>query len=182
MRRGPAAFALFSAALSAAPLFAQERAEGPRARPREEVFRLVDDYIAKSLQERLALSDDQASRALPLVRRLHADRRQFAERRMRALQQMRRASRAGTINDARAGELVRELRAAEAAEAESVRAARDAVDAVLTPVQQLKYRIFEGEIEHRLRELMARVRSQRRDGLRRRRGDGRPDGESPAPR
>ncbi len=176
-----AALALAAASVCAGTAAAQDRGERPRARPREEVFRLIEDHIAKSLQERLALSDDQAARVLPLVRRLHADRRQFAERRMRAFQQMRRASRAGAIGDARAAELVAELKTAEIEEAAAMRAARDAVDAVLTPVQQLKYRIFETEVEQRLRELMARVRAQRREGVRRRRG-GDAREESPAPR
>lgn len=156
--------------------------EGPRpGRPREEIFRIVDQYLANNLQERLGLSEDQLARALPLVRRLHADRRRFAERRMRALQEMRRMAREGAIGDAPAAEMVQELKAAESEEAAAIRAGRDAVDAVLTPAQQVSYRILETEIEHRLRELMARVRAQRRDGPGRRRGDG-PLRESPTPR
>lgn len=142
---------------------------------------MVDEYISSNLQERVGLNDEQLARALPLVRRLHADRRQFAERRMRALHQMRRMARAGAIGDARASELLSELKAAESEEAAAIRAGQDAVDAVLTPAQQVNYRILETEIEHRLRELMARVRAQRRDGPGRRRGDG-PLRESPTPR
>lgn len=156
--------------------------EGARqGRPREEIARMVDSYVADNLQERLGLGDDQLARALPLVRRLHAERRRFAERKMRALQQMRRMVRAGTISDAGAAEALQELKAAETEEAAAVRAGRDALDAVLTPPQQVKYRILEAEIEHRLRELMARVRGERRDGPGRRRGDG-PPTEPPTPR
>jgi hypothetical protein len=155
-------------ALVAGVAAAQDAPEGPRGRPREEIFRLIDDYVARSLQEKVGLTDEQLERALPLVRRLNADRRRFAERRMRASFQMRRAVRAGSITDARAAEMVQEAKAAEVEEAAAVRAGQEAVDGVLTPVQQVKYRILETEIEHRLRELTARVRAQRRDGARRR--------------
>jgi hypothetical protein len=154
---------------------------GRRGRGREEVFRLLDAYLADNLQARLGLTDDQLARALPLVQRLQADRRRFAERRMRALHQMRRMDREGAITDARAAEVLREMKAAEVEEAAAARADRDALDTVLTPAQQLRYRILEGEIEQRLRQVMARVRAQRRDGKGRRGEDG-PRMESPAPR
>ena len=152
-----------------------------RGRPREEIARMVDSYIAENLQERLGLADDQMARALPLVRRLHDERRRFAERRMRALHQMRRMVRAGTVSDAAAAEALQELKAAEADEAAAVRANRDALEAALTPPQQVKYRLLEAEIDHRLRELMARVRGERRDEPGRRRGDAAPK-EPPTPR
>jgi hypothetical protein len=142
-----------------------------RMRPREEIFRMMDAYIADNLQPSLGLTDDQLARALPLVRRLHADRRRYAERRIRALFQMRRLARSGSVTDARAAELLAELRAAETEEAAAVRAGQEALDAVLTPAQQLKYRILEGDIERRLRDAMARVRAQRRNGAGRMRGD-----------
>jgi hypothetical protein len=155
--------------------------EGARqGRPREEIFRMVEAYVANHLQETLGLSDDQLARALPLVRRLHAERSRFAERRMRAVHQMRQMARAGSISDASAAEALHEVKAAEAEEAAAIRAGQDALDAVLTPAQQVKYRILEAEIEHRVRELMARVRDQRRAGPGRRRGDG-PPKEPPTP-
>jgi hypothetical protein len=151
-----------------------------RGKPREEIFRMVDSYVASNLQATLGLNEDQLARTLPVVRRLHADRRRFAERKIRALHQMKRMAREGTISEARAAELLQELKAAEAEESTAIRAGQDALDALLTPVQQVKYRVLESQIEHRVRELMARVRAQRRDAARQR-GDA-PPKESPAPR
>ena len=153
----------------------------PSARPREEIFRMVDAYIANNLQETLGLSDDQLARALPLVRRLHADRRRFAERRFRTLRQMRLLAHSGSVTDARGSELVQELKAAEAEEAAGIRAGQEALDAVLTPSQQVKYRILEAEVEHRLRDVMARVRAERRNapGHPRRDGPGDPPNDVP---
>jgi hypothetical protein len=165
----------------APPAGAQEPPMGggrPRAqRARGEVFRVVDAYVAENLQARLGLGDEQTARALPLVRRLHADRRQFAERRLLALGQMRRFARSGAGDDARAAELLRSLRAAEAEERAAVQSAQQALDGVLTPTQQVKYRIFEAEVEHRVRQAMARMRAQRREGGGRPRSDAPPDEE-----
>jgi hypothetical protein len=180
VRRTAAAAALVLSLASAAAAQAP-RGEGARPRPRGEVFRLVDEYLAANLQERLGLGDEQTARALPLVRRLHADRRQFAERRLMALGQMRRFARAGAGDDARAAELLRSLRAAEAEERAAVRSAQDALDGVLTPTQQVKYRIFEAEVEHRVRQAMARMRAQRREGGGGRPGRGAPPDEDPEP-
>lgn len=175
------ALVVAACALSGGGSPAQDKAEGGRrGKAREEVHRLIDDHIAKSLPGKVGLTDEQLARTLPLVRRLRADRRHFAERRMRSLFQMRRAVRAGAITDARAAEMLQELKAAEAEEAAALRAAQDAVDAVLDPVQRVRYRIFEMQIENRLRELMARVREQRREGQGRKNGD-RPREASPSP-
>lgn len=152
--------------VSAAAAAAQEGGpEGePARRPREEIFRMVDAYVADHLQENLGLSDEQQNRVLPLVRKLNADRRRFAERRIRAIHQMRRMMKAGMANDPRIAELLQQVKAAEAEEPAAIRAGHDAIDAVLTPVQQAQFRILEAEIEHRLRQVMARVRGERRDG------------------
>ena len=145
----------------------------PGGRPREEVFRLLDQYVTANLQPRLGLGDEQTARALPLVRRLHTDRRRYAENRLQALGQLRRFARTGVTDDAKAAELLRGVRAAEAEEQAAVRSAQEALDGVLTPTQQVKYRLFEAEVEHRIRQAMARMRQERRDG-----GGGRfrPDG------
>ena len=48
-------------------------------------------------------------------------------------------------------ELLREVKAAEAEEAATMRRDLDAIDAVLTPVQQAKYRVLEVEVERKIR-------------------------------
>ena len=135
---------------------------GPGRRPpREEIYRMLDTYVAEHLQESLALSDEQRNRVLPLVQKLSADRRRFAERRVRALFQMRRAIAAGTATDAKMSELLQQLKATEAEEPAAMRAAQDAIDAQLTPLQQARFRVLEAEIEHRMRRVMSRMHGQR---------------------
>jgi hypothetical protein len=175
MSRAVAVAALLSLAGLASAQEPPARPGGRPGRPREEVFRLLDQYLSANLQERLGLGDEQTARALPLVRRLHTDRRRFAEQRLQALGQMRRFARSGVTDDAKAAELLRGVRAAEAEEQAAVRSAQEALDAVLTPTQQVKYRLFEAEVEHRIRQAMARMRAQRRDGGGRFPPDGPPD-------
>lgn len=173
------ALLLVSPAIAAADEGASEGAS-PRP-PREEIYRMVDTYLAGHLQENLGLSDEQLDRVLPLVRKLNADRRGFAERRIRAIHQMRRMMKAGMANDPRIAELLQQVKAAEAEEPVAVRAGHDAIDAVLTPVQQAQFRVLEAEVEHRMRQVMARVRGERRDGQGRPRREGAPR-PSPDPR
>jgi hypothetical protein len=135
--------------------------EGSRRPPREEIFRMVDAYVAEHLQESLALSDEQLNRLMPLVRKLNADRRRLAERRMHALFQMRRMFKDGTATDARIAELLQQVKSAEVEEPTAIRAGHDAIDAQLTPLQQAQFRVLEAEVEHRVRQVMARVRGQR---------------------
>ena len=60
-------------------------------------------------------------------------------------------------------ELLRDVKAAEAEEPGLLRKDRDAIDAVLSPLQQAKFRVLEVEVEHKIRELMNQIRTQRRN-------------------
>ena len=142
--------------------------ERERRGAREEAYRMVDAYVVSHLQESLGLTDEQSSRVLPLVTRLQKDRRALAQRRVRAVMELRTALASGGATEARVAELLRDVKAAENDEMTVVRRDRDAVDAALTPLQQAKYRVLEVEVERKIRELMAQVR-ERRGGQRPRR-------------
>ena len=149
-------------------------AGGP-LRPREEAFRMVDAYFVSNLQESLGLTDEQFVRLLPMVRRLQNDRRQLAQRRQRALQEMRKLLQSGAATQGRLEDLLRELKAVESEQPAVVRRDLEAIDGVLTPVQQAKYRILELEVERKIREVMTQMRGQARPP-----GRGRPrNGQEP---
>jgi hypothetical protein len=148
---------------AAAPAAAQQ-GRGARPPRDEAIFRMVEAYLVSNLQEALALSDDQFARVLPHVKRLQRDRRDAAQRRMKALQELRRVMQAGGATEARVGELLREVKAAEAEGPALVRRDMDALDGLLTPLQQAKYRLLEVEVERRLRALMAGRRTNRPRG------------------
>jgi hypothetical protein len=128
---------------------------------RDETFRLMDAYMISNLQDSLGLTEEQFSRALPLVKRLQSDRRDFAKRRMQALRLLRKALASGTATEGSVVDLLKDLKAASADERAGTLRNLEALDAVLSPLQQAKYRVFEAEVDVRLRHLLAR--SQDRD-------------------
>ena len=156
--------------LYAALLAASLLGAGPD-RPRDEAFKMIDAYIVSNLQESLDLTDDQFVKLLPLVKRLQTDRRAVLQRRQQALMELRRLLASGGATEARVTELLGEVKAAEKDEPGLLRKDRDAIDAVLSPVQQAKFRVLEVEVEHKIRELMTQIRTERRN-----QGQARPGG------
>ena len=136
--------------------------EAPAGRPgREEAFRMVDAYLVSNMQESLGLSDDQFAKAIPLVKKLQRERREYLMERGRVMREMRRLLRQGGSPEAPVLELLQEAKKLEAEGPERTRRNLEALDALLTPIQQAKYRVLEGEVEQRVRELTNRARAAR---------------------
>jgi hypothetical protein len=128
--------------------------------PGDEAFRMVDAYVLSNLQESLGLSDEQFMRLMPLVKRFHGDRRDFAQRRRRAFVELRKALEAGGHTEDQVAQALRALKSVETEEPVAIRRDLDAVDAALSPVQQAKYRVLEAEVERKIRELVRQIRAQ----------------------
>jgi len=156
--RGRTLATLALALVVSAPVLAQGRPGAGQGQRRDEAFRMVDAYIVSNLQESLLLTDDQFAKLLPLVKRLQKDRREMVQRRIQALQEMRRTMAQGVATEARVEELLRELKAVETQEPVTIRRDMDAIDALLSPLQQAKYRLLEVEVERKLRALMNQMR------------------------
>jgi hypothetical protein len=71
---------------------------------------------------------------------------------------MRRLLRQGGATEAQVLVLLRELKALDADGPGATLRNLEALDAVLTPVQQAKFRVLELEVEQRMRELVRRAR------------------------
>lgn len=123
---------------------------------RDETFRLMDAYVISNFQESLGLSDEQFTKALPLLKKLQSDRRAFAKRRMQALRVLRKSLNSGSATEAGVADLLKDLKKAIADERQATLQNLDVLDEVLTPLQQAKYRVFEAEVDVRLRHLLAR--------------------------
>jgi hypothetical protein len=143
--------------------------EGP-GRARDEAFKMVDAYIVSNLQESLGLTDEQFTRLLPLVMKLHNDRRDLVHRRLQSLRELRRLLASGAATEAQVDERLREVKRLESEEPAMLRRDRDAVDAALLPLQQAKFRVLESEVEQKIRGLRNRMQMERRSGVRGRRG------------
>ena len=138
---------------------AQEDAPaGPDRPARDEAFKMVDAYLVSNLQESLGLDDAQFAKAIPLVKRLQGERRTYFVERTRTVREMRRLLRQGGANETEVLDLLKQLKALDVDGPAQTRKNVEALDALLTPVQQAKYRVLEVEVEQRMRELMNRVR------------------------
>lgn len=154
--------------LAARAAAAQEEqpAENPRA-AREEAFRMVDAYVVSNLQESLGLSDEQFAKAIPLVKKLQRDRRDYLMERGRMVREMRRLLRQGGPVETQVLDLLKQVKTLDVEGPERTHRNLEALDALLNPIQQAKYRVLEGEVEQRVRELMNRARAAR-PGMRQR--------------
>jgi hypothetical protein len=151
---------------------AQEEAAGREDRPgREEAFRMVDAYVVSNLQESLGLTDEQYAKAIPLVKKLQSERRLYFLDRTRTVREMRRVLQRGGATEVQVLDLLKHLKALDEEGPARTRKNVEALDAMLSPLQQAKYRVLELEVEQRMRELVNRVRP--REG----RQGGRPPGE-----
>jgi hypothetical protein len=124
---------------------------------RDEVGEMVDAYLLMKVQERLALSDEQMLKVMPPIRKYHTERRDLDRRRFRLLMEMRDALASGSAKEDRLAILLRDFKAVEGDLQATMRRNLDAVDAILTPVQQVKYRLLEFEIDRHLRALRHRA-------------------------
>jgi Spy/CpxP family protein refolding chaperone len=145
-----------------APAFAQEQPPaGKDERPgREEAFRMVDAYVVSNMQESLGLTDEQFAKAIPLVKKLQGERREYLLERTRTVREMRRLLRQGGATEAQVLDLLKRLKALDAEGPPRTAKNLETLDAMLTPLQQAKYRVLEAEVEQRMRELMGRARPQ----------------------
>lgn len=147
-------------ALAASLASAQQQAPGRRP-VHEEAFRMVDAYVVSNLQESLGLTDEQFAKAIPLVKQVQADRREYLIGRVRVTREMRRLLRQGGAVEPQVLELLQQAKKLDAEGPERVAKSLAALDAMLSPLQQAKYRVLEAEVEQRVRELANRARAAR---------------------
>jgi Spy/CpxP family protein refolding chaperone len=143
---------------NARALAQEERAPGAERPARTEAFKMVDAYVMANLQESLGLTDEQFTKAVPLVQKLQSERREYYLERTRKLREMRRLLHRGGAPEAQVLELLEQLKALDANGPAQTRKNLDALDAVLTPMQQAKFRVLELAVEQRMRELVNRAR------------------------
>ena len=128
----------------------EEPAENPRT-AREEAFRMVDAYVVSNLQESLGLNDEQFAKAIPLVKKLQHDRRDYLMERGRMVREMRRLLRQGGPVETQVLDLLKQVKTLDVEGPERTRRNLEALDGLLNPIQQAKYRVLEGEVEQRAR-------------------------------
>ncbi|MBN2370990.1 MAG: hypothetical protein JXO72_10935 [Vicinamibacteria bacterium] len=149
---------------------AQEKSAEPGERPRvsrEEMNRLIDEYLSRKIEGRLDLTTQQYARVMPLVRKLQCDRRHYARRRFETLRELRCLLEKGGAIELKISAIVSELRTLDAEAPVTIQRDMEAIDAVLSPMQQAKYRVIEFEVERRIGELRRHARHPREPPKRR---------------
>jgi hypothetical protein len=142
-----------------APGTAARTETGPALR--EELNEMLDAYLLMKVQERMGLTDEQLLKVMPLVRKYHCDRRDLEHRRFHLLMGMRQTLASGSARDEQFAKPLADLKAVEAELRNTTQRDLEAIDDALTPVQQVKYRLLEFEIDRHLRELRHRARERR---------------------
>ena len=143
------------------------RRNGPAAAGAEgvspgEIQRLFDAYVVMQAQEELQLTDEQYPKFLTRVRALQAARQRGLVDRGRIVQDLRRLSGANPIDETQAKNQLKALADVDARTATEVRDALSGIDQVLDLRQQVRFRIFEEQMERRKVDLLMRARQANR--------------------
>ena len=142
-------------ALSASSaLIGQQRAPGTDNLP---VNQVLSAYYIGRIQNQVGLTDDQYLKILPVLRQYITERIQTASARSRAVADLRQAVQRKASDE----ELKPLLKAFDTAENETkdigVRF-HNQIDPMLTPIQQVKLRVFQINVENQLSNLVLRAR------------------------
>jgi hypothetical protein len=127
-----------------------------------EIQRLFDAYVAMQAQQALQLSDEQYPRFLARIRALQAARQRGVAARGRLLQDLRRIMSAQPLDENQARVQLKALDDLDARTASDVRDALAALDQVLEVGQQVRFRLFEEQMDRRKMELVLRARQANR--------------------
>ena len=143
------------------------RRNGPAAAGAEgvspgEIQRLFDAYVVMQAQEELQLTDEQYPKFLTRVKALQAARQRGLVDRGRIVQDLRRLSGANPIDETQAKNQLKALADVDARTATEVRDALSGIDQVLDLRQQVRFRIFEEQMERRKVDLLMRARQANR--------------------
>lgn len=126
-----------------------------------EIQRLFDAYVVMQAQQELQLTDEQYPRFLSRVKALQTARQRGLAERVRIIQELRRLDAAPSLDDTQVRAQLKALADAEARTAGEVRDALAAIDQVLDLRQQVRFRLFEEQMERRKADLVLRARQAR---------------------
>ncbi len=128
-----------------------------------EIQRLYDAYALVQAQEALQLTDDRYVRFVARLKALQETRRRHVIARNRILQDLRRLSNPqAPVDEAAMRDRLKALRDEDDRGAAEVQKAYDAVDELLDVRQQVKFRLFEEQMDRKRLDLLMRARQNAR--------------------
>jgi hypothetical protein len=127
-----------------------------------EIQRLFDAYVIMQAQQELQLSDEQYPKFIARVKTLQAARQRGLAERGRIVQELRRLNDAASLDEAQVRTQMKALADVDARTVNEVREALNGIDQVLDLRQQVRFRIFEEQMERRKVDLLMRARQANR--------------------
>ena len=127
-----------------------------------EIQRLFDAYVVMQAQQALQLSDEQYPKFLARVKALQAVRQRGLQERGRILQELRRLNSATALDEGQVRSQLKALSELDDRLAVDVRDALAGIDQVLDVRQQVRFRLFEEQMERRKVDLLMRARQANR--------------------
>ncbi len=127
-----------------------------------EIQRLFDAYVVMQAQQELQLSDEQYPKFLTRVKALQAVRQRGLQERGRILQELRRLNSATALDEGQVRSQLTALSELSDRLAVEVRDALAGIDQVLDVRQQVRFRLFEEQMERRKVDLLMRARQANR--------------------
>jgi hypothetical protein len=131
----------------------------PLAPTNSELATILDAYAIVQAQNALKLDDEQYGRFVSRLKRLQDARRRNTQIRGRLIQELRKMTADASTDEGAIRERLRALRDAEQQAAEALRREYDSLDEVLDPRQQVRFRVFEEQLERRKLDLLMRARA-----------------------
>lgn len=153
-----------------APALAQQGAEAPQGRQNRaarpglapaEVAEMIDAYALMQAEKQLDLRDAQFSDFVTRLKQLQQIRRRNLHARNQMLRELLRLTnpQRGEADENTLREKLKELREHDVRAAAELRKAYDALDEILDTRQQVRFRLFEEQLERRKLELLMRAQA-----------------------
>ena len=139
-------------------------AEAPGVSPAE-IQRMFDSYALIQAQEQLKISDEKFPQFLTRFKALQDVRRSNMTQRFRMVQDLRRLTNEAQPDEARMRERLKALDELDARAQAEIAKAYEGINQVLDVYQQVKFRVFEENMENRKLALVMRARQANRPKL-----------------
>jgi hypothetical protein len=140
------------------------QAQGASAKPGQqpvsmaEIRKAFDAYAVTQAQEQVKISKDQLPKFLAEYKELNDSRRMAAQEHNRLLVELRQHAADTKVSEVQLKDRLKALRDVEERSHADIRKAYDEIDKLLDVRQQVRFRVFEKDMDRRMAQVIARTR------------------------
>jgi hypothetical protein len=131
---------------------------GPQPVSMTEIRKAFDAYAVTQAQEQVKISKDQLPKFLAEYKELNDSRRMAAQEHNRLMLELRQHVADTKVSETQLKDRLKALRDVEERSHSDVRKAYDAIDKLLDVRQQVRFRVFEKDMDRRMAQVLARTR------------------------